>query len=280
MSGDAAAPDAGPTRPRRRAVILVGNPANPYSRAIRIGRTLTEAGYDVEIAATTEEGAPLEQRDGDLVIRRYPPSGIFASMAATYRWAPPSSIAGEAPADGDPRPAHVPGAIRVVVPVAAHGPRLVEDAVDRARPGRPVPRVRDAADRRGPRRARPRSQGRPHVARDPRRHRHHDGIEQRPRHPAAHPPDARPTRARLGARGRRPLDGQRGLRRQGRRALGVGHATDRRAQLPRTVDPAGRRAPARPASAPRPGCRRRPGSACSGAGSGRTSGSTRPPRRC
>ena len=74
---------------RPRAVILVGNPANPYSRAIRLGRTLIGEGYDVEIAATTEAGAPREQRDGDLVIRRYPPSGIFAGMAATYRWSPP-----------------------------------------------------------------------------------------------------------------------------------------------------------------------------------------------
>jgi len=81
--------DAAPRGSRPRAVILVGNPANPYSRAIRIGRTLVEQGYDVEIAATTEAGAPLEQRDGELRIRRYPPSGIFASMAATYRWAPP-----------------------------------------------------------------------------------------------------------------------------------------------------------------------------------------------
>ena len=86
---------AGSSRPR--AVVLVGNPANPYSRAIRIGRTLTEAGYDVEIAATTEEGAPLEQRDGDLVIRRYPPSGIYASMAATYRWAPPPTTPAKRP---------------------------------------------------------------------------------------------------------------------------------------------------------------------------------------
>ena len=41
---------------RRRAVILVGNPANPYSRAIRIGRTLAADGYDVEIAAPLAEG--------------------------------------------------------------------------------------------------------------------------------------------------------------------------------------------------------------------------------
>jgi glycosyltransferase involved in cell wall biosynthesis len=82
-------PGSPPSAKRPRAVILVGNPANPYSRAIRIGRTLVDLGYDVEIAATTEAGAPLEQRDGPLLIRRYPPSGIFASMAATYRWAPP-----------------------------------------------------------------------------------------------------------------------------------------------------------------------------------------------
>jgi glycosyltransferase involved in cell wall biosynthesis len=73
---------------RKRAVLLVGNPANPYSRAIRLGRTLTDEGYDVEIAATYEEGAALEQRDGPLLIRRYKPSGIYASMAATYRWSP------------------------------------------------------------------------------------------------------------------------------------------------------------------------------------------------
>ena len=39
----------------QRAVILVGNPANPYSRAIRIGRTLLARGYTVEIAATFEQ---------------------------------------------------------------------------------------------------------------------------------------------------------------------------------------------------------------------------------
>ena len=41
-----------PPARRPRAVILVGNPANPYSRAIRLGRTLIGEGYDVEIAAT------------------------------------------------------------------------------------------------------------------------------------------------------------------------------------------------------------------------------------
>jgi glycosyltransferase involved in cell wall biosynthesis len=69
----------------RRAVILVGNPANPYSRAIRIGRTLTALGYEVEIAATHQAGLPSEQQDGDLLIRRYPPKGRFAADAATGR---------------------------------------------------------------------------------------------------------------------------------------------------------------------------------------------------
>jgi glycosyltransferase involved in cell wall biosynthesis len=69
----------------RRAVILVGNPAHPYSRAIRIGRTLTALDYQVEIAATHQAGLPSEERDGDLVIRRYLPKGRFAADAATGR---------------------------------------------------------------------------------------------------------------------------------------------------------------------------------------------------
>ena len=82
---------------RRRAVILVGGPANPYSRATRIGRTLVAAGYDVEIAAMTEAGAPIEQRDGDVLIRRYAPSGVFRSLAPTYRWTAPDGSAARAP---------------------------------------------------------------------------------------------------------------------------------------------------------------------------------------
>ena len=56
----------------------MGNPANPYSRAIRIGRTLIADGYDVEIAAPRAEGAAEREIDGRLVIRRYGPSGLFA----------------------------------------------------------------------------------------------------------------------------------------------------------------------------------------------------------
>jgi glycosyltransferase involved in cell wall biosynthesis len=63
-------------------VILVGNPAHPYSRAIRLGRAMTSLGYDVEIAATQGSGLATDERDGDIVIRRYPPSGRFAGDAA------------------------------------------------------------------------------------------------------------------------------------------------------------------------------------------------------
>jgi glycosyltransferase involved in cell wall biosynthesis len=70
---------------RKRAVVLVGGPANPYSRATRIGRTLSAAGYDVEIAATTERGAPTEERDGDLLIRRYRPSGWIGRLTSAFR---------------------------------------------------------------------------------------------------------------------------------------------------------------------------------------------------
>jgi glycosyltransferase involved in cell wall biosynthesis len=67
--------------PRRRAVILVANPAAPYSRGLRLARSLAAAGYDVEIAAATGEGAPIEERDGDVLIRRYAPSGRWAALA-------------------------------------------------------------------------------------------------------------------------------------------------------------------------------------------------------
>jgi glycosyltransferase involved in cell wall biosynthesis len=85
---------------RRRAVILVGNPANPYSRAIRIGRTLAANGYDVEIAAPIAEGAAEIEHDGPLTIRRYRPSGPYATLAATYRAPLPKA----SPAPTGPRP--------------------------------------------------------------------------------------------------------------------------------------------------------------------------------
>jgi len=68
-----------------RAVVLVGNPARPYSRALRIGRTLVGEGYAVEIAATAQEDAPEREEDGPIAIRRYRPVGPFAGSAARYR---------------------------------------------------------------------------------------------------------------------------------------------------------------------------------------------------
>jgi len=81
----AASPVPGPAR--RRAVVLVGNPAAPYSRGLRIARALTDEGFDVEIAATSGEGLPDREHDGPIEIRRYRPSGYFARMALRYRGA-------------------------------------------------------------------------------------------------------------------------------------------------------------------------------------------------
>jgi glycosyltransferase involved in cell wall biosynthesis len=72
-------------RRRPRAVILVGGPANPYSRATRLSRTLVDLGYAVEIAATTEGDPPLEAWDGPVRIRRYGWSGPFGRLRSTYR---------------------------------------------------------------------------------------------------------------------------------------------------------------------------------------------------
>ena len=70
---------------RLRAVVLVANTAAPYSRGLRVARSLAAAGYEVEIAAVTGDDQPVEERDGDVVTRRYRPSGRWA------RWAEPHS---------------------------------------------------------------------------------------------------------------------------------------------------------------------------------------------
>lgn len=59
----------------RRAVLLVANTAAPYSRALRVARSLAGAGWQVEIAAVAGDGLPATERDGDVVTRRYLPSG-------------------------------------------------------------------------------------------------------------------------------------------------------------------------------------------------------------
>ena len=68
----------------RRAVVLVGGPARPYSRALRIARTLAGEGYDVEIAAISTSGAPEVEHDGAVTVRRYVPSGLFARLGTHH----------------------------------------------------------------------------------------------------------------------------------------------------------------------------------------------------
>jgi glycosyltransferase involved in cell wall biosynthesis len=63
-------------------VVLVGGPARPYSRALRIARTLASEGYDVEIAAISTSGVPEVEQDGGVMVRRYVPSGWFARFAS------------------------------------------------------------------------------------------------------------------------------------------------------------------------------------------------------
>ncbi|HEX7474287.1 MAG TPA: glycosyltransferase [Candidatus Limnocylindrales bacterium] len=69
----------------RRAIVLVGNPAAPYSRSLRVARALVDEGYRVEIAAVAVDGQPERADDGAISWHRYRPSGFFARMAATYR---------------------------------------------------------------------------------------------------------------------------------------------------------------------------------------------------
>ena len=75
-AGPASRPAPGPA-PRPRAVLLVANTAAPYSRGLRVARSLAAAGWDVEVAAVAGDGAPREERDGEILTRRYLPSGPF-----------------------------------------------------------------------------------------------------------------------------------------------------------------------------------------------------------
>lgn len=90
-----------PATALRRAVVLVGGPAAPYSRSIRIARALAAEGYTVEIAAvaapglaerelvaparpgTVGEPVPDSARVGGIELRRYRPSGPWAIVGAS-----------------------------------------------------------------------------------------------------------------------------------------------------------------------------------------------------
>ena len=72
-----------PIAERGRAVILVGNPAAPYSRALRIARALDGLGFAVEIAAVAATDVPAVEDDGRIVTRRYTPTGRWARVGAS-----------------------------------------------------------------------------------------------------------------------------------------------------------------------------------------------------
>ena len=74
-SATAASDSASSPSSRRRAVLLVANTAAPYSRGLRVARSLADAGWDVEIAAVAGAGVPQEDRDGSILTRRYVPTG-------------------------------------------------------------------------------------------------------------------------------------------------------------------------------------------------------------
>lgn len=77
-----------------RVVLLVANPAAPYSRGLRVARSLAAVGCEVEIAAVAADGLPLEEHEGAVTIRRYAPRGRFARWAveAGTREAPSSRL--------------------------------------------------------------------------------------------------------------------------------------------------------------------------------------------
>ncbi len=105
----------------RRAVVLVGGPAAPYSRAIRIARALAAEGYDVEIAAVARgdlpdiesvepagpgsvgEPVPDPAAVGRIRIRRYRPSGVWAVFGASEATGPGGASAAGAARTGGRR---------------------------------------------------------------------------------------------------------------------------------------------------------------------------------
>ena len=118
--------------------MLVGGPAAPYSRSIRIARALAAEGYAVEIAAIAASGLPEREpvapampgsvgepapdpaQVGEIEIRRYRPSGPWAIAGASEAATTASSGGASA---GDP-PAGARRALRRVAHMLA-APLLV-----------------------------------------------------------------------------------------------------------------------------------------------------------
>ena len=141
---------APPTEPRPRAVLLVANTAAPYSRGLRVARSLAEAGWEVEIAAVTGDGPAGDERDGEILVRRYRPSGPFTPLDRPAAAATPADEAAAGP--GAQRGQGAQGGL-----LAAPRPGLVANAPARAPAGRPLSRLRhpDPAGRARPGDGRP-----------------------------------------------------------------------------------------------------------------------------
>jgi len=90
------------SRPYPRAVVLVGGPVAPYSRALRIARALAAEGFGVEIAAIAAPGLPDREAvspdaqdlarapgsphgrgPGTIELRRYRPAGPWRFLGAS-----------------------------------------------------------------------------------------------------------------------------------------------------------------------------------------------------
>lgn len=93
--------------PHRRAVVLVGGPAAPYSRSIRIARALAAEGYAVEIAAIAVPGIPEREAvagpaPGSVGVPSPDPAGIGPIEIRRYRPSGPWAVAGASDAAGGP----------------------------------------------------------------------------------------------------------------------------------------------------------------------------------
>ncbi len=65
--------------------MLVHNPVAPYSRALRIARSLESEGWEVLIAGTARAGLPAEELDGTIRIVRAGPAGLLAPVVSPGR---------------------------------------------------------------------------------------------------------------------------------------------------------------------------------------------------
>ncbi len=78
---------------RRRAIVLVHNPVAPYSRALRVARSLEAEGWEVLIAGTTRPDLPDEALDGTIRIIRAHPAGPLARFVEPARGRPATLVA-------------------------------------------------------------------------------------------------------------------------------------------------------------------------------------------